>query len=375
MCGRCSVGCSLDAICAAGGVARSAVPADISESYVPCQNVAPNCKVPAIYIARNSRRELDLMFWGMKRGSPTDRSPLVNVMVENFRSSSGMLRCIVFIDGFYEWKSTPGGKLPFYFYHREGALLALACIYKREEDCKFSILTTSSSKQIKWLHDRQPVILPPHLMARWLDSGDAGVIDDIQKGAADSRMIDDCIVYHSVSTKVSNVQYRGSDCNVFLKNDTKPLTQFFKPQSPNAAASPTKVPASSCSSDVILDLSREQAHSAPVHHSTTQDSVSSSTTLATAVSSSSGDTDDRVLCPLCQIDLTNLTAGSRNSHAASCDGPASSSSSSPAGKRHVSTDSASTSRTPGSADSRNKKMKSSSSSSASQITNFFSRSS
>ena len=351
MCGRCSVGCSIDAICAAGGVARGAVAADVARSYAPSQNVAPNCRVPAVQQTTPAHpRELTLMFWGMRRGAPEDKSPLVNVMLETLRAGPGVQRCVVLVEGFYEWMKTPAGKVPFYFYHREGVLLPLACIYRREEEqgqsSKFSIVTTAAAKQVRWLHERQPVLLPAGLVGRWLDSSDSGVVDLLQKGSGGSRLVDDELVYHAVSTNVNNVQYAGQDCTSFVKKDTRPLTQFFKPQSP----SPTKAPAigrisSSSSSKVkpekssvvdsdnglALDFTREADPAASASAAITSDSVAPTPTPTD--SNCGGERGGRIFCPLCNLDITNLTAGSRNAHADCCSGPAASSLASSPGKR------------------------------------------
>ncbi|KAM3496831.1 hypothetical protein MY10362_009799, partial [Beauveria mimosiformis] len=88
-------------------------------------------------------------------------------------------RCVVIAQGFYEWlKTGPKEKLPHYVKRQDGQLMCFAglwdCVQFEDSDEKqytFSIITTDSNKQLKFLHDRMPVIMEPgsDAMRRWLD--------------------------------------------------------------------------------------------------------------------------------------------------------------------------------------------------------------
>ncbi|EFE33410.1 uncharacterized protein ARB_07770 [Trichophyton benhamiae CBS 112371] len=90
-------------------------------------------------------------------------------------------RCIVICQGFYEWlKTGPGGKtrLPYYTRRKDGDLMCFAglwdCVKYEDSGEKlytYTVITTSSNPQLKFLHDRMPVILDPgsKAMAAWLD--------------------------------------------------------------------------------------------------------------------------------------------------------------------------------------------------------------
>ncbi|KAM3516386.1 hypothetical protein NHJ13051_009962, partial [Beauveria bassiana] len=88
-------------------------------------------------------------------------------------------RCVVIAQGFYEWlKTRPKEKLPHYVKRQDGQLMCFAglwdCVQFEGSDEKqytFSIITTDSNKQLKFLHDRMPVIMEPgsDAMRRWLD--------------------------------------------------------------------------------------------------------------------------------------------------------------------------------------------------------------
>ena len=108
-------------------------------------------------------------------------------------------RCIVLAQGFYEWLKKNGGKekLPHYVKRKDGQLMCFAGLWdctkfegkatagscadqakQRIEDAEnklysYTIITTSSNKQLGFLHDRMPVILDNGSddMFKWLDSG------------------------------------------------------------------------------------------------------------------------------------------------------------------------------------------------------------
>jgi putative SOS response-associated peptidase YedK len=95
-------------------------------------------------------------------------------------SMKGRKRCIVFAQGFYEWlKKGPGGKerIPYYIKRKDGKPLLMAGLWdcvryeEGEEVWSYTVVTTSSNKQLKFLHDRMPVILEPEEVKVWLDPG------------------------------------------------------------------------------------------------------------------------------------------------------------------------------------------------------------
>jgi len=90
-------------------------------------------------------------------------------------------RCVVVAQGFYEWlKVGPKEKVPHYVKRKDGKLMCFAglwdCVrYEGEEDQEkqytYTVITTDSNEQLKFLHDRMPVILDPgsREMEVWLD--------------------------------------------------------------------------------------------------------------------------------------------------------------------------------------------------------------
>jgi putative SOS response-associated peptidase YedK len=100
-------------------------------------------------------------------------------------------RCVVVADGFYEWLKKNNGKekLPHYVKRKDGQLLCFAGLwdmvqYEGSEDklYTYTIITTDSNKQLKFLHDRMPVILEAgsEEMKTWLDPDLIGWNKDLQ---------------------------------------------------------------------------------------------------------------------------------------------------------------------------------------------------
>jgi putative SOS response-associated peptidase YedK len=114
---------------------------------------------------------------------PSIASRLINARAEtlaeksSFRGAYKYKRCLVFADGFYEWKSQPGTKLkiPYFIQLKSGQPFAFAGLWdewlapdgSQVKSC--TIITTEPNALMSTLHNRMPVILPPTVYAQWLD--------------------------------------------------------------------------------------------------------------------------------------------------------------------------------------------------------------
>ncbi|KFA70726.1 hypothetical protein S40288_08891 [Stachybotrys chartarum IBT 40288] len=94
-------------------------------------------------------------------------------------SIKGRKRCIVIAQGFFEWlKNGPKDKVPHYVKRKDGHLMCFAglwdCVQYQDSEEKtytYTIITTDSNQQLKFLHDRMPVVLDPGSegLRTWLD--------------------------------------------------------------------------------------------------------------------------------------------------------------------------------------------------------------
>jgi putative SOS response-associated peptidase YedK len=79
------------------------------------------------------------------------------------------------IDGYYEWRTTSSGKVPFWFYLKTGEPCLLAglwdCWHEGKPDAvaSYILMTTEPNELAAKVHDRMPVLLHAADVARWLD--------------------------------------------------------------------------------------------------------------------------------------------------------------------------------------------------------------
>ncbi|KAF9882456.1 feruloyl esterase b precursor [Colletotrichum karsti] len=124
-------------------------------------------------------------FWTKRDPGYATLSKTINCRDDSLSTSGGMWstmkagkRCIVVAQGFYEWLKKDKEKLPHFVKRKDGQLMCFAglwdCVKYEDSDEKrytYTIITTDSNKQLKFLHDRMPVILNPGSkeIKTWLD--------------------------------------------------------------------------------------------------------------------------------------------------------------------------------------------------------------
>jgi putative SOS response-associated peptidase YedK len=153
--------------------------------YPPRWNAAPSQE---LLVIRRSHRtgevSLDPLRWGLIPhwcSDPTGGRKPINAKCEtvcelpSFRDAYRQRRCIVPVDGFFEWKAIKGqkAKQPFAIAMKDGSLFGIAGLWEELEELasgewirKFAVITTDAN--VADIHDRMPVILAPSDYARWL---------------------------------------------------------------------------------------------------------------------------------------------------------------------------------------------------------------
>lgn len=168
----------------------------------PNFNVAPSQTMPVITESKDGKRHLELMKWGIPRSLGKD---LVKEII-NTRSDKAFggfwkrtvlnQRCLIPADGFYEWRRTKAGKIPFFIHPKDLGLYAFAGIWdvwKSEDGHEiktYSIMTTNPNKEMKAIHNRMPVILRPQSEELWLDpdNTDQDLLDDMLQPYQDGKL-------------------------------------------------------------------------------------------------------------------------------------------------------------------------------------------
>jgi putative SOS response-associated peptidase YedK len=156
-------------------------------NYPPRWNAAPSQEL--LVIRRNHQTgevSFDPLRWGLIPHWCSDpkggRKP-INAKCETvrdlptFRDAYRRRRCIVPVDGFFEWKAVKGqkAKQPYAIAMKDGAPFGIAGIWENWKEPAsgewvrtFAIITTAANELVADIHDRMPVILAPDDFARWL---------------------------------------------------------------------------------------------------------------------------------------------------------------------------------------------------------------
>jgi putative SOS response-associated peptidase YedK len=140
------------------------------ETLAPSYNIAPRQKTLIVREGANHARTADLAAFGiptMINGGKTIDKFNTKSETTAGRTDFKERRCIVPVDGFYEWADQPP-KEPHYIYPPEG-LFSLAGVWKEtEKGLTFSVLTIAPNELIGSFHHRMPVILGHNAVGQWL---------------------------------------------------------------------------------------------------------------------------------------------------------------------------------------------------------------
>ncbi|XP_067934161.1 abasic site processing protein HMCES-like [Watersipora subatra] len=252
--------------------------APTDDVYTPSYNIGPTRFTPVLMSGQHcaadkvQQRVIQPMRWGLIpqwhkgdrssfkamhnncRGETIVSKPIFSVPFKKGR------RCVVVAQGFYEWKTEKGKKIPYLFSARpqdikpidlkkvkdenleakvsikdaatesadpsKASLIFMAGIFdvwKESESSplySYSILTTNATGAVSDVHHRMPVLLESDKdIERWLNYEDypsTEVMDLIGPK--------DLLTSHQVTDKVNNVRYQEPDCPLPVsKDESKPL--------------------------------------------------------------------------------------------------------------------------------------------------------
>ncbi|KAG9045054.1 hypothetical protein FS837_007130 [Tulasnella sp. UAMH 9824] len=159
--------------------------------FYPRYNIAPRSMSPIIRRMENDDHPgaiLQLMKWGVIphwQKHETNNLATINARSEAlidgetgiWSSLKGKKRCVVPVNGYFEWLKKGNQRLPYYMKRKDDKPLLLAGLWDVTtlEDQKFptysfTIITTSSNSQLSFIHDRMPVFLEDEdSIKTWLD--------------------------------------------------------------------------------------------------------------------------------------------------------------------------------------------------------------
>jgi putative SOS response-associated peptidase YedK len=184
-------------------------------------------------------RSLDLLRWGLVPHfcAARPKPPPINAAAETiatktfapetrpfFAEAYARRRCIMPIDGFFEWKAARGEKVrqPFAIAMRDGAPFGLAGLWENWKDPAtgdwlrtFCVVTTRANALVRPIHTRMPVILRPEDYGRWLSAAE-DPHDLLRPYPAEPMTM------WAVSTRVNS--YKNDDPSLIEPVETDPST-------------------------------------------------------------------------------------------------------------------------------------------------------
>ncbi|QRK14149.1 SOS response-associated peptidase [Archangium violaceum] len=148
----------------------------------PRYNLAPTQLMPVVI--NDGERMLDAYRWGLIPSWAKEASignKLINARGEtvaekpSFRSALKRRRCLVLVDGWFEWKQSTKPKTPYLFRRKDGRPMAFAGLWEEwtapdtgEVLRTCTVITTGPNALMAPIHDRMPVILRPEAREVWL---------------------------------------------------------------------------------------------------------------------------------------------------------------------------------------------------------------
>lgn len=218
MCGRFALFSHMKVLMERFGITR--VEFDPGQRY----NVAPEEQISIIIQEEDDRRIVAakwglVPFWSKK---PETEYSTINARAETlharptFRHSLEKRRCLIPVDGFYEWAGKKGKKTPYFIHEKDHQPIAFAGLYDvwhspdGDQYLLSAAIVTTTPNAVMWpIHNRMPVVLSREEEGVWLD---ASIVDFSQIRPMMDPAPDDTLEAHVVSTYVNDPSHKGSQC-------------------------------------------------------------------------------------------------------------------------------------------------------------------
>ena len=202
----------------------------VGEQLTPNFNVAPTAEVYALIskqFERSNFLEVSIFNWGLVPSWAKDKkksSGMINARCEtltekpSFRNLIARHRCVIPMQGFYEWSLTDTGatrptKQAHYVSRADGEVMTVAGLWstwidpnRQQVDSTSAsilrtctIITTDANDTLRPIHHRMPVILEKDAVAHWLDPADLSPLGLLVPAEND-------VVVHEVTTRLERTR-------------------------------------------------------------------------------------------------------------------------------------------------------------------------
>lgn len=231
------------------------------DRYRPSYNVSPGFNLPVIRREDGQGEDglgqvqgqeaeqgvvLQCMKWGLipsftKKTEKPDHYKMFNAQSESIREKVSFRRlvpanrCLVAVEGFFEWKKDGSKRQPYYIHFKDGRPMVFAALFDSWKNSEgeilytFTVITTSSSSSLTWLHDRMPVILGnKESIEMWLNASSSSNLDAVLKPYGDTDL-----AWYPVTPAMGKPSFDGPQCIKELKiNQSRPISLFFSKKGP-----------------------------------------------------------------------------------------------------------------------------------------------
>ena len=188
------------------------------EHFTARYNIAPTQRICAVRVSDAGKRELAALHWGIVPS--WNPKPIINVRCETvdtkatFKDAFKKRRCLLPVDGFYEWQNIGRKRQPYHIRMKDDNLFALGGLWQPrnamagEEIDSCAILTTDANEIVRPLHDRMPVIIGQAAFANWLDHSQPLVAIKVLMRPYPAK----AMVSIPVSSWVNTAAHEGEQC-------------------------------------------------------------------------------------------------------------------------------------------------------------------
>jgi putative SOS response-associated peptidase YedK len=214
MCGRYALHSSPEVIALQFGLQST-------PSWPPRYNIAPTQLAPIVRMTGPGRREMAIARWGLIPSWAKDMAmgaKMNNARAETvaekpaFRAAFRRRRCLIPVDGWFEWKEEGGRKQPYFIYLRETGLAGLAGLWEEwispdgSPIESYAVVTTEANADAAKIHDRMPVIVAPAQQSLWLE-GDVKEASQMLRPLESGKLL-----FHKVDRRMSAARVDDARC-------------------------------------------------------------------------------------------------------------------------------------------------------------------
>lgn len=193
---------------------------------VPQYNIAPSMKVLGIVGSEQKGNFWQEFQWGLipswakdlRMGFKTFNAKAETVAEKPaYRAAFKKRRCLIPVDGFYEWYRAEKAKVPYFIHARDGSPLLLAGLWEVWSDnagttiFSCTIITTEANRLLAEIHDRMPVIIDVQDLNAWLYGTGRADLESLLRPSQDGRL-----EKYRVTARMNNTRYAEPDCMMAL---------------------------------------------------------------------------------------------------------------------------------------------------------------